>query len=463
MSDWYLNALSVVEDGLTEATGYHTYAGLAAAVTLAANDTIWFNTDAAIDDSASDIELPNKALTLRAIDEAVHASWLVNKLTISQAGWYKAIGMRFLDITAAAGILCSSLGLGSEIVGCKFPGVTSIFFIDVRNLKLLSNIFDGCAVRFRASDIGGFIPGTFFPFSICGNVFYNTGGGIALIVDGTNYLRGNNARGSIKGNIFHTCAVAINFSKGLGNNLVEIGRNTFYNCTTTLQGDAVDSDQGDNQVADPQCTNPAGGDFTIGYESPCFNASENETDDSLVATVDHVGASRMVFERPCVGAYEVAAKSHSEVWMLVNAMYVYEAAFGHDITLISTHYTGTRKAWCDAFLTEFTALWTTVQSKINSQVACINSIRGLFSLAPIGAITIAGASHKAKCLSWGNSSDAVGTAVNDCMSVVATIPPGQKTDAANAQISKISAISLELETLAKKYRTNVEFLMTIIV
>lgn len=489
--DWYLNAAGVAPDGLSKASGYHDFEDFltARAGDVAHGDNVIFCSDIDDDVAAGFLTLP---VALNLVSEytsrTLRSVWSFHRAGVGATLSYVGDGtrtptLRFISFNGTLGGGQSSVidfrGMSDtndglpHVYGCLFYQFR-INLEDVADLRVASNLFypvglatENLKIAFNAA------AATSSPkIRVMNNTFGACTSDAIGIYEAAGLGPGICTADSIiiKNNLAYSPARYFAYF-----NLVNVpgtvrpDKNTIFNCGSDIYKNdsgvaAIVPGDGDS-VADPLCTNPGAGDYTIGLDSPCFNSGANEIDDpGDVPSQDFDGVGLAIWNNAPRGCFNVDKKQLGVVWELYNSVCVFEVEYGGTIESLGTDpaFTGTRKAWITAFLTEFTALWVTVQSKINSQVAAVNAIRSLFSLAPMGAVTIAGANHKAKCLSWANATDTVTAATNDCIAAVGSIPAGQKTDAANALIQKIFNISLELETLAKKFMTNVNFLLTII-
>jgi hypothetical protein len=484
--NWYLNATSVAPDGLTQATGYHSCAALIAArggagdgtmlIGEGNDQTIWLDNSGVIDDSAADLAISSGCgnVLFRSCDEAAISTWKLH--TGGAAGLYfnclgGAVYDRIRHIHLTADALSSLVITGSRETANQDPHVYRCLFTKIMVImyntdygRICSNIFAGsyagapCCVGVERSAA---------PFAcgcvIAGNTFYNTQiGGLNCLIS----VKGVTAGNKIKNNIFHTInSPVVKITAPVAPVLLVIRKNIDHLCTAgTYVGDAAACADASNKSVDPLMTNPAGGDFTIGYDSPAFNAGERQVDDPDMPFDDYDGGGRQWYDYPCIGAYETENKDGPMVWVLVNAIYTFEVEYAATIEALLTDpaFTGTRHAWIVAFLAEFTAMWTQVQALMDESVACLNLCRVYFGLAPLVLAPIAGANHKAKCFDWGTKEDVLMLSYYDLVTVAGSFPAGQKTDAYVAIAEKVVKNHQAMESIAWKYSIEINGLKTII-
>jgi len=161
MSTYYLNAGSITEDGLTPATGFHTFYSLLISGLLADFDIVDFIDNGVIDDSSNPITVDSALIaniTLRSYTYNTHKPiWKIQsfyKLSFYSDGFFKMYDIHLqcaasVDL-ATFSVSCTSLTDFSEISRCYFED-TSLQYSDsffneyaeteVQPLFITNNIF----------------------------------------------------------------------------------------------------------------------------------------------------------------------------------------------------------------------------------------------------------------------------------------------------------------------------------
>jgi hypothetical protein len=219
MSTYYVNAGSLIEDGLTVDTGYHTVGSLLTAFSgmLSDDDIIYVADNGVVDDSGSVLGGVSTRLTIQAYSStptirlaAIGSNTFNNNLTL--------IGLKFIGMNA--GIYISVYGT-TTVTNCVFDRVY-LNIVNGSGHYIYNNIFANIA---DGNNPALTINNNVIDFAVVNNTFYNDAYGI--------FTQSTSGNGKIYNNIFNNIV-----DNGIGGgvcilcyntpDLVTIDYNNFY-------------------------------------------------------------------------------------------------------------------------------------------------------------------------------------------------------------------------------------------
>jgi hypothetical protein len=331
MATYYLNAGSIIEDGLTADTGCHNLQSFLAIVgDFHSGDILELVDNGIVDDSSAPLGyLSISSVTIQSYSGNVNKpTWrLPSQLYINNF----ALGSTVNDIVFYGSPSLLFMGDSAynfnNVSGCTFNDVLLFFyaFEEAYNLNIVNNVFIGYGIYLeQTADCG--LPwdghGSIQYINVCNNDFYNIAG---TAFEGTLYAYNTTFNINILNNIFHSIAnKCVNFYVD-GYDPVTFNIDLDYNCTYNFNVDWDLSGKGtpgphNLNSTDPKFTNVLSGIFTLLAGSPCITSGIGNNLQPSVPVIDYNNGARSL-TAPEIGAFNF------------NAKYFYDCLIGtmHDV------------------------------------------------------------------------------------------------------------------------------------
>jgi hypothetical protein len=320
MATYYVNATSVITNGLTAATGYHNISDLIAhqVPSLAAGDIIEITDNATIDNSTSNIVIPSiGSITIRSyIGNTIKPTVKLKPSTMQfgsslTSSYPTIVTIDSINFIVSSGVgavrLASPSAPGTLVNACYFKGV--VLELDNSTVSSITKSVTNCI-------FSGRLAGSYFSLQLVSNVdcihninnntFYGGSFAIAIFADSSNCKFLNNIFDSQS-----NATIYLDSSKSLTGSLIDY--NLTYNWgLTEYYGSNIPPYLGSHiqSGVNPLLVNPSGDDFTFTSLSPAksngigHNVESSHPAQPTVPTKDFIGTTRPQQTYTDIGAYE---------------------------------------------------------------------------------------------------------------------------------------------------------------